>query len=151
MRWYIDYLKQNRSCKLYNCVFCKHFSYWSLCQQCKYNFKLQITHWVGLRGVVSTVTQRHLRWFNVTIMSCAHWAVTKMLDGTQHWNIIQLFMSLIFPSIPLAQVVHLDMKGCICHFVKWQIHPFISKGTISTDVLTNTHIIQTYSRTHEWP
>ena len=21
----------------------------------------------------------------------------------------------------------LDMKGCICHFVKWQIHPFISK------------------------
>ena len=22
----------------------------------------------------------------------------------------------------------LDMKGCICHFVKWQIHPFISKG-----------------------
>ena len=22
------------------------------------------------------------------------------------------------------------MKGCICHFVEWQIHPFISKGTI---------------------
>ena len=21
------------------------------------------------------------------------------------------------------------MKGCICHFEKWQIHPFISKGT----------------------
>ena len=21
------------------------------------------------------------------------------------------------------------MKGCICHFAKWQIHPFISKGT----------------------
>ena len=20
------------------------------------------------------------------------------------------------------------MKGCICHFTKWQIHPFISKG-----------------------
>ena len=29
----------------------------------------------------------------------------------------------------LQQIVHLDMKGCICHFVKWQIHPFISKGT----------------------
>ena len=27
-------------------------------------------------------------------------------------------------------IVPLDMKGCICHFVKWQIHPFISKGTI---------------------
>ena len=22
------------------------------------------------------------------------------------------------------------MKGCICHFAKWQIHLFISKGTI---------------------
>ena len=22
------------------------------------------------------------------------------------------------------------MKGCICHFTKWQIHPFISKGAI---------------------
>ena len=22
------------------------------------------------------------------------------------------------------------MKGCICHFAKWQIHPFISKGTV---------------------
>ena len=27
-------------------------------------------------------------------------------------------------------IVSLDMKGCICHFTKWQIHPFISKGTI---------------------
>ena len=24
---------------------------------------------------------------------------------------------------------HWDMKGCNCHFVKWQIHLFISKGT----------------------
>ena len=24
-------------------------------------------------------------------------------------------------------IVPLDMKGCICHFVKCQIHPFISK------------------------
>ena len=24
----------------------------------------------------------------------------------------------------------LDMQGCICHFAKWQIHPFISKETI---------------------
>ena len=23
----------------------------------------------------------------------------------------------------------LDIKGCICHFTKWQIHPFISKVT----------------------
>ena len=24
----------------------------------------------------------------------------------------------------------MDMKGCIYHFTKWQIHPFISKGTV---------------------
>ena len=28
-----------------------------------------------------------------------------------------------------SHVVYLDIKGCICHFTKWQIHPFISKGT----------------------
>ena len=27
-------------------------------------------------------------------------------------------------------VVPFDMKACICHFVKWQIHRFISKGTL---------------------
>ena len=26
--------------------------------------------------------------------------------------------------------VPLDMKGCICHYVKWQTHPFISKMII---------------------
>ena len=26
--------------------------------------------------------------------------------------------------------IPLDMKGCICHFLKWQIHPFISEGTM---------------------
>ena len=34
-------------------------------------------------------------------------------------------MSIFF----INQDVPLDMKGCICHFIKWQIHPFISKGT----------------------
>ena len=24
------------------------------------------------------------------------------------------------------------MKGCICHFTKWQIHPIISEGTVSS-------------------
>ena len=27
-------------------------------------------------------------------------------------------------------IVPLDMKRCVCHFVKWLIHPFTSKGTI---------------------
>ena len=28
------------------------------------------------------------------------------------------------------QIIPLDMEGCICHFIKWQIHPFISEGPI---------------------
>ena len=27
------------------------------------------------------------------------------------------------------QYAPLDMKGCVCYFAKWQIHPFITKGT----------------------
>ena len=30
---------------------------------------------------------------------------------------------------PSNYYVTLGMKGCICHFTKWQIHLFISKGT----------------------
>ena len=40
-------------------------------------------------------------------------------------------------GVPAVNPIHfcqnidpLDMKGCICHFVKWQIHPIIYKGTI---------------------
>ena len=34
----------------------------------------------------------------------------------------------------------LDMKGCICHFVKWQIHPLQSKGMYYVDrLLLCTH------------
>ena len=32
-------------------------------------------------------------------------------------------------------IVPLDMKGCICHFAKWHIHPFISKGTICSKII----------------
>ena len=41
-------------------------------------------------------------------------------------------MSARFSNRPLGYervYLPLDMKGCICHFKKWQIHPFISKGT----------------------
>ena len=27
-------------------------------------------------------------------------------------------------------LVALNIKGCICHLAKWQIHPFIAKATI---------------------
>ena len=49
------------------------------------------------------------------------------------------FLFVLFWSVPLysqaishrqEHTVPLDMKGCICHLAKWQIHPFISKGTI---------------------
>ena len=33
------------------------------------------------------------------------------------------------------QIVPLDMKGCIFHLPKWQIHPFISKGTKCGDYI----------------
>ena len=33
-------------------------------------------------------------------------------------------------------IVFLDMKGCICHFITWRIHPFIYKGDyIVTDAI----------------
>ena len=32
-------------------------------------------------------------------------------------------------QLSVNYLVPLDMKECICHFTKWQIHPFISKGT----------------------
>ena len=36
------------------------------------------------------------------------------------------------------------MKGCICHFKKWQIHPFIAKGTKTCEP-TATYTQVTYS------
>ena len=35
-------------------------------------------------------------------------------------------------------IAHLDMKGCICHFAKWQIHPFISKGRYISEPRSDT-------------
>ena len=34
-----------------------------------------------------------------------------------------------FPALDCNEIVLLNIKGCICHFVKWQIIPFISKVT----------------------
>ena len=43
-------------------------------------------------------------------------------------------------EISVNNIVPLDIKRCICHFVKWQIHPFISKVTTCSLCLT-THFI----------
>ena len=34
-------------------------------------------------------------------------------------------------SVNKYNIIPMDVKWCICHFVKWQTHPFISMGTIS--------------------
>ena len=43
------------------------------------------------------------------------------------------------------QFVPLDMKGCICHFVKWQIHvpSHIERDDLSTITIVNA-IVKTY-------
>ena len=38
-------------------------------------------------------------------------------------------------------IVPLDMKGCICHFTKWQIHSFISKGTLCPEFVRYSSVL----------
>ena len=38
------------------------------------------------------------------------------------------YLATAYEKILCCYAVILDMKGCFCHFTKWQIHPFISKG-----------------------
>ena len=44
----------------------------------------------------------------------------------------------------------LGMKGCFCHFVKWQIHPFISKGT-KYDYLGNERVYSPLCKVRNTP
>ena len=49
------------------------------------------------------------------------------------------------------QIVHLDLKGCICHFSKWQIHPFISKGMRWCHLcheMTKVHLCHEMTKVH---
>ena len=53
------------------------------------------------------------------------------------WEFLVSFVNDFLRAIPISdssefqskRIVILDMKWCVCHFVKWRIHPFISKGT----------------------
>ena len=51
--------------------------------------------------------------------------------------------------------ITLDMKGCICPFLKWQIHPFIPKGTICFITLCTQQTRDIYPmlahRLRRWP
>ena len=41
-------------------------------------------------------------------------------------------------------IVSLDMKGCVCHFAKWQTHPSISKGTLYPVSTFNPYHAETF-------
>ena len=45
---------------------------------------------------------------------------------------IQQHIGLLDMKGCLCHIVPLDMKGCLCNSVKWQRHPFISKGMMFT-------------------
>ena len=47
-----------------------------------------------------------------------------MRQMPQYRDIVDLLSTLVFAAL----FVPLDMKRCICHFTKWQMHPFIPKG-----------------------
>ena len=56
-----------------------------------------------------------------------------------YWHLYNQLLKVKYET--LIYIVPLDMKGCICHFTKWQIHPFISKETIcwALHFTNNTH------------
>ena len=59
------------------------------------------------------------------------------LLSTIQYNNQNNWKSAPHPSSPRQQVFSeticpLDLKGCICHFGKWQIHPFISEECVAS-------------------
>ena len=76
-----------------------------------------------------------------------------MLRGYDYWaecSYFNNYYQIIFfwlkhnPQFEInpSYIVPLDMKVCICHFVKWQIHPFISKGTTYRLCTQHTSLIK---------
>ena len=72
--------------------------------------------------------------FDYLIRKCIWTSVVKVIcrNPQMNMNIVVMFLvrSNSRPTVSAVHVVPLDMKGCICHFAKWLIHPFISKGTM---------------------
>ena len=55
--------------------------------------------------------------------------VMKMIwSGWQMKNVHKNILSFCNPFVHSSHTAPLHMKRCICHFVKWQIHPFLSNG-----------------------
>ena len=68
---------------------------------------------------IATVTSEHNYFY---VWYCSH-----------NWHCNQSQTTDAHADKPLLHIyiyiAPLDMKRCICHFAKWLIHPFISKGT----------------------
>ena len=88
----------------------------------------------------------------------------KSVARTQRVNCLNLdsFICVLPPSLTVfrlhlvihvyyrsIQFVTFDMEGtCIYHFVQWQIHPFISKGTLNCSCeIVDVQIISEISHT----
>ena len=52
-----------------------------------------------------------------------------LIEATTEGNLLDEIKQWLHQEKAVDTSSPLDMKGCICHFAKWQIHPFISKGT----------------------
>ena len=65
---------------------------------------------------------------------CYYFAGIYLFPTSHCRNIIlstQLHLLSSKPALKCSvKICPLDMKGCICNFTKWMIHPFILKGTM---------------------
>ena len=87
---------------------------------------------------------------NIEAENCARvsyiWLLSscRRAGSTGRGEIFETFLMSVVLSQSFCKkhFVALDMKGCICHFAKWQIHPFISKGkNCQWPTLPSPHVV----------
>ena len=71
--------------------------------------------------VVKSIFNRVTLSDEISINPHHNWDYTNLRD-----IIIHVCKVLLADTVHSLYIVPLGIKGCICHFVKWQIHPFIS-------------------------
>ena len=97
-----------------------------------YRWTLQYHHFVLLsrKAVTDYLKSNQLRPLGFAL----HWAVLLCWNYNCEYKktFCKCSMSVgrhLFIYVQAYIIVSMAMKGCICYSVKWQIHPFISKGT----------------------
>ena len=60
---------------------------------------------------------------------------------TQQWFNVSCLLGTPPTMLSSSLIVPLDMKGCICHLEKWQIHPFISHWTTYATLQRQTAVV----------